>query len=70
LASFYNQGMRRGILERDAELALLANAVRESLPASGTNSLARGSTTLTALHTFERCPARPSAPSCAAFFRP
>ena len=42
LPSFYNQGMRRGILERDAELSMLANAVREAAGRHGSVVLVMG----------------------------
>jgi DNA-binding CsgD family transcriptional regulator/tetratricopeptide (TPR) repeat protein len=42
LPSFYNQVMRRGILERDAELSLLANAVREAAGRHGSVVLVMG----------------------------
>ena len=42
LPSFYNQGMRRGILERDAELSLLADAVREAVGSHGSVVLVMG----------------------------
>jgi DNA-binding CsgD family transcriptional regulator/tetratricopeptide (TPR) repeat protein/type II secretory pathway predicted ATPase ExeA len=42
LPSFYNQLMRRGILERDAELSVLANAVREAADRHGSVVLVMG----------------------------
>jgi DNA-binding CsgD family transcriptional regulator/tetratricopeptide (TPR) repeat protein len=42
LLSFYNQLMRRGILERDAELSMLANAVREAADRHGSVVLIMG----------------------------
>ena len=42
LPSFYNQVMRRGMLERDAELSLLANAVREAAGRHGSVVLVMG----------------------------
>jgi DNA-binding CsgD family transcriptional regulator/tetratricopeptide (TPR) repeat protein len=42
LPSFYNQGMRRGILERDAELSLLATAVQAAADGHGSVALVMG----------------------------
>ena len=42
LPSFYNQLMRRGILERDAELSVLADAVREAADRHGSVVLVMG----------------------------
>src|ERR1700749_4025170 len=42
LPSFYNQVMRRGILERDAELSLLAHAVRGAADRHGSVVLVMG----------------------------
>ena len=42
LPSFYNQGMRRGILERDAELSVLTGAVREAADGHGSVVLVMG----------------------------
>ena len=42
LPSFYNQGMRRGILERDAELSVLTGAVREAADSHGSVALVMG----------------------------
>ena len=42
MPSFYNQVMRRGILERDAELSVLANAVQEAAGRHGSVVLVMG----------------------------
>src|SRR5436190_126317 len=42
LPSFYNPGMRRGILERDAELSVLAHAVRGAADRHGSVVLVMG----------------------------
>src|SRR5215472_18661138 len=42
LPSFYNRGMRRGIVEREAELSILAGAVRAAVGRHGSVALVMG----------------------------